>query len=331
MTTTILDRDDFRHWRLLAQWEDAVTAHDALIDWLDANPRPSLDEWTDDSRNAYSAWIGAQRAEEERLGLNTDLGSNDYGKGRINRHRLHGSFTCRLRRMVRDENDQPLYGDRVVQCPTCSALFATFSQHDHHCSDACKAAAQQARTAAKAERRRERQTKRAEVRANRSGVCLACGEQFTIQRITAKTCSEACRKRLQRKPELADQYLQLPPIRPDLDELEAEIVRQANVRLAGVMQRMDGGGDDRSEEDDRERLALKRTVWLQRCYRRLHQIAADAPALTAWLAKAGDDAVLAAFSPEYSGVILGPDLKARMEIDAYTDADVSWSVRWGRV
>jgi RNA polymerase-binding transcription factor DksA len=232
--------------------------------------------------------------------------------------------------MVRDSDDKPIIGDRIVQCPRCSTLFATFSQHDHYCTDACRDEALQVTADAKAERRRDRQSKRSEALANRYGTCLACGEQFTLKRITAKTCSEACRKRLQRKPELAELHLQLPPIRTDLAELEVSLQVAAARSMAELGEIM-RTGQKPPEEDDAvkaERLQLKRIVWHQRCVQRLHAIADQAPALTAWLCQQSDDTQQAAFSPEYSGVILGPDLKARLGIDAYTDADVSWSIKY---
>lgn len=326
MTQTILNPSDYNHQLLLVQWQDAAEAHDAMLDWRDANTAPSLFEYTTEARDAYSAWRDAQCAEEERLGLCPDYGAAAYAIGRIIRDRRFGAYVCRLRRLVRDTDDQPLFGDRVVQCPHCRNLFATFSSHDHFCSDACSDAAQQQRRDAKADRRRDRQAKRSQALANRSGICLACGEQFTLQRITAKTCSEACKKRLQRKPELAEQHLQLPPIRADIAELEADCRAQGQRILSGLgtQQPM----DDAAKE---ERIALKRTLWTQRCYQRLHVMAEFAPALTAWLSQQNDQTICTAFTPEHSGVVLGPDLKARLGIDVYTDAEVAWSVRWGHV
>ena len=328
---TILDSSNYEHWRLLAQWQEAVDAFNALIDWRDANPCIVFDH--DRTQEERSAWWDAERAEEQRLGLNTDRGSDAFYEGRILPNHRFGSLVCRLRRMVRDSDDRPIIGDRVVQCPRCSTLFATYSHHDHFCSDTCRDAALQATADAKAERRRDRQSKRSEALANRYGICLACGEQFTLKRITAKTCSEACKKRLQRKPELADQHLQLPPVRTDLAELEASLQADAAQHMAKLGEIMRTGQKPPDDADDikAERLQLKRTVWHQRCVQRLHAIADQAPALTAWLCQQSDDTVLTAFSPEYSGVILGPDLKSRLGIDAYTDAEVSWSVRWGVV
>jgi RNA polymerase-binding transcription factor DksA len=293
---TILDSNNYEHWQLLAQWEDAADAFNALIAWRDANPRPDTWEqpWGSPVWDDYRAWGEAERAEEQRLGLNTDLGSDDYDKGRVQRNNRFGALVCRLRRMVRDSDDSPIIGDRIVQCPRCSTLFATFSQHDHFCTDACRDEALQNTAEAKAERRRVRQSKRSEALANRYGICLACGEQFTLKRITAKTCSEACKKRLQRKPELAEQHLQLPPIRTDLAELEAAVQAQCQQSLDAAIGAARTGQSAPPDAGDAkaERLQLKHTVWHQRCVQRLHAIADQAPALTAWLCQQSDDTVL---------------------------------------
>lgn len=331
MTQVILDHNNLHHFTFLAQWQEAVDAYNGMVDWKDANPCIAFDH--DRTLEERRAWWDAERDEEKRLGLNTNIGSDDYAKGRIIRNNRFGAHVLRLRRLERDSNDNPVIGDRVVQCPHCSTLFATFSQHDHFCTDACRDAALAANADAKAERRRDRQTKRSAALANRTGICLACGEQFTLKRITAKTCTEACKKRLQRKPELAEQHLQLPPIRTDLAELEAACRADAQQSLAASLHAVRTGQRpaERSKDEKAERLQLKRTIWHQRCVQRLHAIADQAPALTAWLSQQPDETVMLAFSPEYSGVILGPDLKSRLGIDAYTDAEVSWSVRWGHV
>jgi hypothetical protein len=317
---TILDPDNSFHWGFLAAWQEAASRHSLLIQWHHDNPRP--DGWGED----VSDWV------KRKSTFRAEVGLPDYpDPGQI--VTVHGAYAMRMPRLYRDENDTPLYGDRVVQCRHCETLFATFDRNDYCCSEDCKQGAMQSTADAKAERRRNRQAKRSEALANRYGICLACGEQFTLKRITAKTCSEACRKRLQRNPALAQQHLQLPPLRTDLAELEAAVLSQAQQSLAAAIGVVRAGQRPPEEADavKAERLQLKRTVWQQRCVQRLHAIADQAPALTAWLSQQGDDAVMAAFSPEYSGTILGPDLKARLGIDAYTDAEVSWSVRWGVV
>jgi len=329
----ILNPSNCEHWQLLEQWQEAADTHNALIDWRDANPRP--DTWSlpfgDPGWDAYGEWRAARKAEEQRLGLCVDGGSDAYRQGRISTHQLYGSHVCFVRRLTRDSNDQPMHGDRVIQCPTCGTLFATFNPNDHHCTDACRNSSQAQRSEAKAERRRDRQTKRAESRANRTGICLACGQEFTLQRITAKTCGETCRKRLQRHPELAEQHLHLPPIRLDLAELESELNHLEHESLAKMVAAISSG--QRREEDpesNRRSLEVKQTLWMQRNYQRLHAMADQAPALTAWLCQQPESTQQAAFSPEYSGLILGPNLRARLGINGCTDADVSWSIKYGQ-
>ena len=294
---TILDPTDFRHHRLLEQWNEAVKVSYALRQWREANPPPGTSsapygspEW-----QRHADWLNALRAEEERLGLSND---DDYRMGRILCSPPFHAATVHLRRLARDTDDSPLFGDRVVQCPHCTRLFATFSYRDQHCSAECRESARSAEAASKAKIRRERNARQSAALANRSGTCLACGEKFTIKRITAKTCSEACKKRLQRKPELADKYLHLPPVSADLKAMEAEL-------------------ETVSEQEEKR---LKSTIHLQRCYQRLHQMAPMAPALTAWLAKQSDDEIRSAFRYETCASVLGPDLKARLGIYDWTDA-----------
>ena len=330
MTPVILSRDNPNHLFHIQQWNEAVTTYNALLDWVSANPRPDTfnAELGSPVWDQYRQWANAQTIEEQRLGLNITLGSDDYEKGRIIPNRRFGANILRLRKLTRDINDKPTIGDRVVQCPHCKTLFSTFSQHDHYCSDTCNEQAKAQRATAKAERRKDRQSQRSAALANRTGTCLACGEDFTLKRITAKTCSETCRKRLQRKPELADLHLEFPPLRKDIKELEVELTAASAAQMNASIQAIQTG--QHSEDTTKEqRIELKGTIWTQRCRQRLRAMASDAPALTAWLCKQSDDTLRAAFSPEYSATILGPDLKSKLGIDQYTDAEVSWGVRFG--
>ena len=309
MTPTILKSDNINHFIHISQWDEAVKIHDALLDWRAANVKP------DDSLSDY--WEDL-RAEEKRLGLNTDIGSADYEKGRIHINHRFGAHVLRLRRLTRDIHDKPTIGDRVVQCPHCGTLFSTFSQHDHFCSDACKQAAQDNRTAAKAERRKLRQAERSEALASRTGICLACGNQFTLKRITAKTCSEACRKRLQRKPELAAEQLVPLDVAPDLQEaIEAE-KRHAQ---AALKLRMASFGGELSDEQqdlldkcndylDKVRPAISE----QRRRVILNAIADHAPALGAWL-MAQTEEVQRAACMNWDGIqkVLGPALRKKLQ------------------
>ena len=321
---TPLDAANFSHQRLMLQWHDAIELQSKRDDWL-----TEQGGWPDD-RQARAGYWDKLHAFETEIGL-------PYGydaPGRLHEVGPHRAWTLKLKALVRDDNDQPLLGDRVVQCLHCRQHFATFDRHEWCCSDACSQELQHLRVEAKAERRRERQSKRSEALANRSGACLACGETFTLKRITAKTCSETCRKRLQRNPELAQQHLQLPPLRTDLAQLSADCrvavmdsLARSGDRIAAIMS---GGEPDQSDPGRDDRRHLKELIWQQRIHRRLHAMADQAPALTAWLCQQGEDTQRAAFDPAYASVILGPDLCKRLGIDGYTDADVAWEIKYMR-
>ena len=100
---------------------------------------------------------------------------------------------------------------------------------------------------------------RSEGLANRTGICLACGNEFNLKRITAKTCSPACKKRLQRKPELQDQYLE--PFATTAQDLDDEI-------SAVIRGESNEGREKRKDE---------------RTKRGMNEILPHAPALFAWL------------------------------------------------
>lgn len=324
MTPVLLHSSDPAHWPLLAQWEDAADAYNAINDWRRDHPMPSfaapMGEESEAERQAYRDWWDALRAEETRHGYDP----TSYTLGRIAPHRGSGALFCRLRRMVRDHNDQPIIGDRIVQCPSCAARFATFSQHDHFCTTDCRRASAAATAAARAKRRQDRQAKRSKLLASRTGICLACGEAFPVKRITAKTCGEACRKRLQRRPGLAEEHLVLPPLRTDMVELEAELAAMRTEQLAACHDAIRTGRRSDARPDGARHEEIRRMIWRQRCVQRLHAMAEHAPALTAWLAQQTDNTWRGAFGPGYSGVILGPELKARLGIDCYTDGDLGW-------
>lgn len=315
MTATVLTAEDFNHQRLLIQWQDAADRYNRWLAWRQDNPVP--DFGSPDSQD----WLDQQRIFRESIGLPDSFLDPGQIKGQ------RGAFTLKLTRLVRDDDDQPLHGDRITQCLQCLSLFATFNRHDRFCTDSCRDAAVAAMTARRAERRRQRQQQRSAALANRTGICLACGVDFTLKRITAKTCSEACRKRLQRRPELAQEHLHLPPVRPDLADLEQDLEQAIRRNLAGFATAV-AAGVRPEDTDKQQRVELKRTIWQQRCNQRLHDIADQAPALTAWLCQQQPETQLAAFDPRYSRVVLGPDLCRRLGLDFYTDAAVSWEVKY---
>lgn len=76
---------------------------------------------------------------------------------------------------------------QLSMCYHCRELYLTTPGGPWCCSDACQTA--------------RRDGERKERLANREGRCQVCGETFRVQRNTARTCSERCRKALQRHPE----------------------------------------------------------------------------------------------------------------------------------
>jgi hypothetical protein len=273
---TPLSPTDFNHQRLLLQWYDASQLLDKLDAWLTEHG-----SWPDDQMFRAGYW-DKRRAFEAEIGL-----PDFYAPGRIQQVGPHRAWTLKLKALVRDDNDQPLLGDRVVQCIHCDGPFATFDRHEWCCSDACFQQHQSQKVEAKAKRRQAKSAERSKALANRSGICLACGETFNLKRITAKTCSEACRKRLQRHPELMEQHMQLPALRPDHKALEAELVRLQRARLQEVLASaaaantatVAGTGSRNAVQDLEDVLAPARVA------ARLQVAAQHAPSLAAWVAR----------------------------------------------
>ena len=318
MTPVILSLDNPNHFFHLQQWDEAVDIHNALIDWREANPKPARDLSSPELADTFGAWWDKLHAEEQRLGLNTNIGTDDHDKGRIITNRRFGASVLRLRRLTRDIDDKPTIGDRVVQCPHCGSLFSTFSQHDHFCTDACKQAEQASRTAAKVERRKQRQSERSAALASRTGICLACGNQFTLKRITAKTCSAACKKRLQRKPELAAEQLVPLEIASNYSDAVASERKHAQAALNLRMASIGGELTDEQQQtlDKCEAYLDDLRPQIQEQQRRLvlNAIAEHAPALGAWL-MAQTEEVQRAACLDWEGIqkVLGPALRKKLQ------------------
>ena len=231
MTQTILDFNDDNHRLLLAQWDAAGHAH----------------------------------TEHERLECKTELSSPNKAQGHIQLNR-RGAHILMHGRLQQDIHNKPILGDRIVQCPYCTTLFASFSHHGHHYKSARRYQAQAQRSEAMAKWRRNRQTKRSYAPSSSLRDLHVLGNTFALKRITAKTCSEKCRKLLPRKPELAEQYMQLPPVRTDVAALKAG---HAAKDCAGLH-------ENRKDENDLESL---RILSQQRNYRKSDAIKDQAPAL----------------------------------------------------
>ena len=137
--------------------------------------------------------------------------------------------------------------------------------------------------------------------AGRTGICGCCGTEFNLKRTTAKVCSDRCRKQLQRKPELADQHLH--DLLPELDDRYDEWCERDKAAVAVVMDGMltaftGKPGPSRQETAEaeaasKELRALLKPEKVKRC---LHQVAATAPALAAWLQQQPEEKVEAIFT-----------------------------------
>lgn len=91
-------------------------------------------------------------------------------------------------------------GFKWKRCRFCRAWFKfPLQQRPRYCSPACKEKG--------AERAKER--RKAKAAATRQMTCLACGAAFEAKRVSALTCSSACRQKLYRQtqqaPELKEQ------------------------------------------------------------------------------------------------------------------------------
>ena len=311
MTQTILDPQNPSHRNFLGEWQDAADGYNKLNEWRDANPRPPRDEDTSD-------WLALLFEEQKRLGIyDLDRPSADYGKGVIRHMSRTGTFVMKVWRPERDIHDRIVLGPYLHQCPICDQLFATDNHREMFCSDGCKGVHNERRLEAKATRRRDLQAKRSESLANRRGVCLACGTEFDLKRITAKTCSETCRKRLQRRPDLADEHLVLLEVRSDLEKL---IANERELSNAALNLRLAGFGTELTPEQEELRLKVdanldkvRPVVREQQLRQQLNLIAANAPALGAWLMVQPSDVQEAACSWGGGKTVLGPELWERLQ------------------
>lgn len=98
---------------------------------------------------------------------------------------------------------------RVTQCWQCDELFLTSACAPNclYCSTACRE-----------QSKAERDARRKQAKANRQGRCQVCGSLFRVQRNTARTCSQRCKKALQRHPERYQMVMPEPHTREELLE-----------------------------------------------------------------------------------------------------------------
>lgn len=264
MARTPLSRTAARHHALLRTWDTAAEAHLALADWEKQNPMPPF------GTDEFNVWFDARRAKQQELGLCAPYSQLQWDQ------RL-GVWSIKL-----GEKGQGEFGHYLRQCPECENVFATDDAGHKFCSDACEATYGSARLEAKRERRRKRDAEITAALASRKGICMACGTEFDLKRTTAKTCSETCRKRLQRNPELLAEHLQPIPVRDDLE---------------GYIKEFDPNLD---------------AAYLAET---LNAIADHAPALAAWLMKQPDEVqAQALLSREGVRTILGAALAKKLAV-----------------
>lgn len=316
MTVTILDRYIPDHGSLLETWDRAAEQFNALNEWKQQNRPASPNDLPDD-------WLDQVFAKQEQLGIPTIRNStrkwDTWHDGQIIFNNVTGTAQLRVLVPIRDPlTDQITLGPYVSCCPHCNTLYASDTHQDLFCSDACRNAHQSETKLAKAARRKRRDNERSTALASRNGICLACGNQFNLKRITAKTCSDTCRKRLQRKPELANEFLVEQPVANNLKEAEASANerRQAllNLRLSTI-----GGGE---LTDEQQQLFDSCTAYLEKLEPRIQQshrnhvlntIAKHAPSLAAWLMVQTEEVQRAACL-DWDGIqkVLGPALRQKL-------------------
>lgn len=312
MTQVILDSTNHEHHSYLHEWNHASQRHNALRQWRIDNPPPQ------GNPSEMPAWEELLQAKSKELDLCTlDRPYEDVDKGIIRLVRATGTFVMKVWRPIRDHTDRIVLGPWIHMCPECGQLYATDDHHELFCSAACREKHNRARLDAKAEHRRKVNTERSTKLASRTGVCLACGDEFTMRRITAKTCSETCRKRLQRKPELSSEFLFELPIRPDLEQLEAEDRKLGQARLDLSWAEFSGRltEEEQAQLKQMNQLLDERRPILrqQRLSQRLNLIGQHAPALGAWLLTQPVEVQERALSWQYDAVtVLGAALMRKL-------------------
>lgn len=301
MARTSLSWTDPSHQALLCTWTTAVEARADLDDWKKQNPIP--DFGTDE----LSAWSAAHHAKQQELGLCGPYNQLQWDQ------RL-GVWSIKI-----GEKGQGEFGHYLRQCPECGNVFATDDAGHKFCSDACEATYGSARLEAKRERRKKRDAEITAALANRKGICMACGTEFDLKRTTAKTCSETCRKRLQRTPELLAEHLQPIPVRDDLEQLRSNAGKARQTALDLTLKQT-----PLTEQESAQLKALEDysaeiepVLEAQRRAELLNVIAGHAPALAAWLMKQPDDVQAEALNREGRRTILGTALTKKLGIPSW--------------
>lgn len=204
--------------RLLNFWNSQITANEKLTHYLQDHPDPVWGaELNEETRKASQQWRSDLDHFTFRLGI-----PNGY-TDRLRFDQFRKTWTLKIPResLYSLEWKIPsMYSPRLFQCRGCRGIFLVdsgirvSSKNTPHgqvangyqswrsvCSDACQQISDERRTEANNAKRKERNAKRSEALASRQGRCRVCGELFTLKRVTGKTCSDRCKKALQRNPE----------------------------------------------------------------------------------------------------------------------------------
>lgn len=285
------------------QWQDALDIESTMQRWLEEN-----------ATGEFSDWYPASRAFQEKQGM-----PGYFDPGRLSHNKAIGTWTLKLRAPIRDSfTGEVLHGDRLTKCSHCGELFLTFNHRERHCSDECKVAAVSTKKERKAAARKTKLTARRDALASRKGLCLVCGTEFDLKRITSRTCSAKCRQRLHRDPDSIQQVALPGPQTVDLDfpELLPILRKQRNelavaelaASIAAIQTGQESDHDRLRELDELDaRLAEEEHSWA------LHRLYAESPALAAWILKQPEQVQRDATGYGEAAIkLLGPDLYKRL-------------------
>ena len=205
--------------RLLNFWNSQITYNEKLTHYLQDHPDPAWGaEFNEETRKASQRWQANLHYYTDRLGI-----PNGY-TDRLQFDQFRKTWTVKipLESFYSIEGKIPfMHNPRLFQCRGCHDIFLVdsgrgcsnkvnyqgqnvangFQTWRSVCSDACQQTSDERNTEAANAKRKERNAKRTEALASRQGRCRVCGELFTLKRVTGKTCSDRCKKALQRNPE----------------------------------------------------------------------------------------------------------------------------------
>lgn len=208
--------------RLVNFWNSQIAANEKLTHYLQDHPNPIWgaefnDEFNEETYKASQQWQSDLDHFTYRLGI-----PNGY-TDRLRFDQIRKTWTLKIPPeslySIKDKIPS-MHNPRLFQCRGCRGIFLVdsgiqvsskntprgqvangYQSWRSVCSDACQQISDERKGEANKARRKERNAKRSEALASRQGRCRVCGELFTLKRVTGKTCSDRCKKALQRHPE----------------------------------------------------------------------------------------------------------------------------------